>query len=161
MGLASLNIAWILLESSTRTDLEPWQSKRWQKEVHFGHCCAVCSVQTWSCYKIDMPSFSPTTSLTLLKMIRGNFNGNADNFGNGNSGIIGDGNIVSTQMSIHVTSDRDALTSSLPSMHPHRRPKDFISWDKGFLLERLMTRPNATRRQIVTLIPARPFDRLS
>ena len=38
--------------------------------------------------------------------------------------------------------------------------KDFIPWDREFLLERFITRPNATRRRIVTLIPARPFDRL-
>ena len=37
--------------------------------------------------------------------------------------------------------------------------KDFISFDKEFLLEQFMTRPNATHRQIVTLIPARPFER--
>ena len=38
--------------------------------------------------------------------------------------------------------------------------KDFIPWEKEFLLERFMTRPNASRHQIVTLIPAWPFDKL-
>ena len=72
-----------------------------------------------SCFNKErrMPSFSPTTSLTvtLLKMIRGNLNGNPENFGNDNSGIIGDGNIVSTQPLIHVTC-RDA---SLPVIRLH------------------------------------------
>ena len=38
--------------------------------------------------------------------------------------------------------------------------KDFVTWNEEFLLERFMIRPNATRHQSVTLIPARPFDRL-
>ena len=38
--------------------------------------------------------------------------------------------------------------------------KVFTPWGWEFLLERFMTRVNATLRQIVTLIPARPFDRL-
>ena len=112
---------WVLkltiLESSTDLETCQWQSEQKeiqnldiievQKEVWiFGHCCAARNVHTGSCFKfnkergIDVPSFLPTTSLTLLnsKMIRGNLNGNVDNFGNGNSGIIGDGNnVVSTQ----------------------------------------------------------------
>ena len=39
--------------------------------------------------------------------------------------------------------------------------KDLIIWNKEFLLERFMTQPNVSRRQIAILIPARPFDRLS
>ena len=43
-------------------------------------------------------TYTPPPLLTLLKMIPGNLNGNAANFGNGNYGIIGDGNnVVSTQ----------------------------------------------------------------
>ena len=38
--------------------------------------------------------------------------------------------------------------------------KGFIPLDKEFLSEQVMTRPNASRRQIVTLILARPFERL-
>ena len=38
--------------------------------------------------------------------------------------------------------------------------EDFILWGKEFLLEQFMTRPNASRRPIVTLILARLFERL-
>ena len=156
--------AWILFGSST--DLEPWQSKRWQKEVQFGHCCAACKAvikkRNWRASHIFLTHhliYPPKND--SWKFIQCWQLWQRQLWHNWRRKQLERRKYTTL---IHVTSDRDALTSSrqmLSSMHPHRRPKDFISLDKEFLLEQLMTRPNATRRQIVTLIPARPFDRLS
>ena len=169
-GSRSLNITWILdwfrtVTVETLTELE--RSSIWTLLWNVTSntiWTLLCSVQraNLSFYKergIDVPSFTPTSSLTLLKNVSWKFQRQCwqlwqpqlwHNWRRRKYTIL-----------IHVTSDRDALTSSLSSMHPYRRPKDFISWDKEFLLERLMTLLNGTHRQIVTPILARLFNRLS
>jgi hypothetical protein len=76
--------------------------------------------------------------------------------------IIG-GTIYSAQSGIHINNKDSGMQDFMSvqkSILIDDPMKDFKPLNLVFLMERFMTRPNAIRGQSVTLIPARPFDRI-
>ena len=110
----------------------------------------LCIAVPWLTRGIDLPS----VFLSLItRMAPFNFS----------NVIIQVGTFNSAQGDLHIHnrySESGMRFQKHSEKHPYRW-RTFIPWDRDseFLLERFITRPNGTHRQIVALIPTWPFDR--